>query len=840
MANNTKRNKLIHILNVTLLILFSFQNVILAKDEVPLPIPIKIKPSKKTTSPDISVDPEIVLQNQKTVNSAEPVTILDSFIDEAKKQTDQLYTILSGLSAMINDNQVQGIRDKKEVLNNIKAMNYLLQNIQREKFVNSDGSTVYFLLKLNDAFITHLFAAVKTGFTTVKPFDPAPLVKRSFSHKVTPHDIKYLLEKNKRQLALLTKETDKAGLRWYNKAYRVFDKKIVDPFAQYNVLPRFAMTSAVLASSTYIWWRFGNKSFKKTCPTFIHDKFFGEPPKTNKLGYIENENELKLLGRIEYTLAELGHGFLPIGAGITFFAINALKREWGDDENGLKAWLKKKISIVTNKLKGGAYLKKAQKAAEIIDEVTFNDLVGLEQIKEAFQLLVNYLENPESYDRLGLTPPKGILLVGETRTGKSYSVKALFGEIKRMLKRHNRKDEFKFIELNASEINQHGIQKLLNLIKHCAPCIVFIDEIDLLDLQRKGQNQRLSELLTCMSGTLDSKDPKNQVIIIGATNMPENLDWALRQFGRFGQEHRFEYPTFADRRAFLLRKLEKLSLNPEYFNIDKLARETEGKSYEALNILINNALLKARIHGQMLTQEFIEATLDGELRHIILGETKDIPEYQNRMLASHFAGHALVLTLSNIQTKLSKVTIKQVMTDIKEELMGIHLFQGKKHHEDDKQKRFEYGNVFTHHEHDVIPNLHTYEETIALCKFHLAGIAAEKLLLGSCSYSCHKEDKNRALTLAQSIAFEGLDVTRLSKEEQKQRQAAALKILEQCEQEVTQMLQTNRDLLATIADDLYEKKTLTSESVQEIVQQRTSTNTKQPLHNTPPLIAAAA
>lgn len=756
-------------------------------------------------------------QQNKQQADTSPITLLDGIIDETKKQTNQILTLMTGLSAMINDKQIPVIK-QKDVLKTFKDMSNLIQSIQKEKFAQITLGTLHFLLKLNQNLMNHLTQTLKNNFRNMRAFDLAPLLKRGINEEsINPEDIQKLLQKNQQQLKTLMKTADNAGLRWYNLAYRKLDNYIIEPSIKYEIPKRALIAGAGLASIIYVWWRLGEESFKKACPGFIYNNAFGPHPttvRTTQGSFTTNEAELKALGKLEYNLEQLTHGFLPFGAFITAYTALSLKSEWGDKSTGFRAWFNKKISIVHNKLKGGSYLKEAQKALEQIDEVSFNDIVGLDHIKSSFKLLVSYLENPESYDRLGLTPPKGILLVGETRTGKSFSVKALFGEINKMLKTQGRKNEFKFIELNASEINQYGIQYLLNLVKKCAPCIVFIDEIDLLDLQRKGKNQMLSELLTCMSGTLDSKDPKNQVILIGATNMPENLDSALRQPGRFGQEHRFEYPSFSDRKAFITRKLEKLSLNLELFDLDTFTQDTEGKSYEALNILINNALLKARIQGSVLTQEHIEQTLDSEIRHVVPADTKVIPDHQKKLLSIHFAGHALALTLLDTHTKLSKVTIQQVMTDIKEEFMGMHLYKKK---EDEKQKRFEYGNVFTHHVTDIIGNMHTYEETLALCKFNLAGIAAEKIILGSCSYSCHKEDKTRALALAQSLAFEGLDVARMPKHIQQQRYDQALAIVDTCEKEIITLLQKNKQKLIRIAQELQDKQSLSLQDIEKFI-----------------------
>jgi len=775
--------------------------------------------------------------------TSQAVTIVDTMLDEARKQLNQTYSTLSGLSGMVSDNQMPGVRDKKEMLKNIKEMNQLIQSIMQEKFIQTDLQTVDFLLRLNHSIMQHVLIAIRKGFKTLPPYDPTKVITRTPALTPNPEKLYAQIEKSKKLVAEFTKEADHAGLRWYNHLYRGVDNWIVRPCQKYSIPQRAGIAALTAGGVMWAWWRLSaptgittkapkaandqaeaqeelpatdNKkephvqtSWELNCPGFIQD-FCGPRPKENAYGMLENHGELGYLGKLETNISSLLRGYAPIGQYMIAASITGLGLEWKDH---FSPWFAEKMKIITNRIKGGAYLKEAQKAAREVDDVSFNDLVGLDHVKREFSILVDYLQNPEPYDRLGLTPPKGILLIGDSRTGKTFSVKALWGEITRMHKQLGTKNEFSFFDLDASDIDQHGIGYLLSLIKNAAPCVVFIDEIDLLDLQRKGKNKILSEFLTYMSGTMDAKDPKNQVIIIAATNRPENLDEALRQPGRFGKELRFEFPSFGERQLYLTRKLDKLSLNIEKFNIEMLAEQTDGKSYEALNILINKAVLKARIRNQVVTQEHIEQTLDEELRHVVNIECKEIPAHERQLLATHFAGHALMLNLLDMHTKLAKVTIKQVMTDIKEVSMGMHLYSKEI---DDNQKRFEYGKVFTHHHGDSI-NINTRGEKLALIKYHLSGIIAEELICGSCGYSVHAKDMEHALGLAESLAFEGLDIKRLPSHVQQARFDEAFAIIAQCKLEVTELLTLHRDKLELIITALEEHETLTRGDIQGIM-----------------------
>lgn len=544
----------------------------------------------------------------------------------------------------------------------------------------------------------------------------------------------------------------------------------------------------------------------------LYKKVFGPLPRGKNLSE-EEYNQLALLGRLDHACFQWITGKTRVGHVVAGIVSAGFLLEF----RKLYPKLKKQFDVWKNWLKGGTYLKEAERAAERVEHVRFKDIYGQEEIKRYMQLLVDYLEDPETFDRLGLTPPKGILCIGDTRTGKTFCINALFGEINEMLKRTGQVGKFKLIKLDALSIQYEGMEKIMRNVKRNAPAIVFRDEIDLHDLQRTGENRTLSEFLTAIGDVVNSHDSKKQVIFIAATNRPETLDIALRQPGRFGKELRFEYPNYQDRVYFLTSKLKELSLTNNGLDIEKLAKFTENKSYEALNMLIKNAIIKSRLRGEIFTQQHLDEALDEDIYHIIPKYTKDVPVHELNILAAHFAGQALVLSLFDNDINLAKVTIKQVMTELKEEVMGMHLYDSK---EKKEQERFEYGKIFTHHKHDSI-NIATKEEKLQLCKMYLAGFIAEEFLLGSCGYSCHAEDnKANALGLAQSIAFEGLDISTMPKHIQVKKHDEAFAIIEQCKKDVQAQLTQHKETLNVLSQALLHNKTLDCEQVKTVIKNR--------------------
>jgi ATP-dependent Zn protease len=660
-------------------------------------------------------------------------------------------------------------------------------------------------------------------------FNPM-VVMQNFQATVTENDFDPATIN--KELALLTsmvgkleRESENVGLLWYNKAYRAVDSTVIAPCAKYNL--HIALPVAY-ASAVCLYWMFTGEKAASTSedgkiiyksefdkarwiPGIVKN-FLGILPRS-VLGQPQEFNELGLGGKIETnkTLANSGH--FTFGAALLAFSWAKISSTWTQT---ISPWISKKLSYTHNFLKGGAYLKQAARLIDSTEEVYFSDIVGLDHVKETFSKIVHYLENPEYYARRGLVPPKGILLVGGTRTGKSHSVKALFNEIKTMYERKGTNDPFRYISINASVINMAGgFEQLMSYVRHEAPCVIFIDEIDLLDLQRRGRNQMLSEFLTSLSGALSNDDPKKQVIVIAATNNPENLDHALRAAGRLGHELRYELPSSSDRAAFITTQLEKLSLDPASFNVARFAHETEGKSYEALKSVLNSAILNACIQSRVVDQQDIVDALDKELRNIVTIDNRVIPSEELLIVGSHFAGPALFLHLQNSETKLSKVTTHQVMSQIEEKFIGAHLWNDgpKKLHE---EKRFEYGGFFTYNAHDTA-HLLSYEQRLAQCSLYLSGFIAEETLLGASGYSCHKEYMDYALAIARSLAFEGMDADKLPDDIRTEYHRKALRIVEDCKEKLRILFKEHRVQLELIRTQLLNKQSLTGEEITQLL-----------------------
>jgi len=324
----------------------------------------------------------------------------------------------------------------------------------------------------------------------------------------------------------------------------------------------------------------------------------------------------------------------------------------------------------------------------------------------------------------------------------------------------------------------------------------------------------LGQFLTTLSGFMDS-DPKKQVIILAATNKAENLDFALRQHGRFGKSIFFDLPTLEDRTEYINKRLTDLSVDVEKFDTKKFALETQGCTFEDINAVIKAAFQKSKILGVTLSQQLLEESLDEEVRNIISADEKQLTEKEVNVIATHQAATALTHTLLNTDEKVAKVTIQPVVSKLKEESIWMQYHSGSK---DQKQSPIVYGKVFTYRENDTA-NIISATEKMIQCKLLLAGSIAEKMLLGSTNGSYNGTNRQHALTIMQSIAFDGIDPKELPKKHVEELRNKALVMLEECEKEVTTLLEANKESLTRLIEALKTKKTLAGSEVQELIKQ---------------------
>lgn len=288
--------------------------------------------------------------------------------------------------------------------------------------------------------------------------------------------------------------------------------------------------------------------------------------------------------------------------------------------------------------------------------VTFADVAGEEEAKDALKEIVDFLHNPQKYAEIGANLPKGALLAGPPGTGKTLLAKAVAGEA-----------HVPFFSISGSEFVEMfvgmGAAKVRDLFKQAnekAPCIVFIDEIDTIGKKRDGgglsgndeREQTLNQLLTEMDGF----DGKKGVVILAATNRPESLDPALLRPGRFDRRVPVELPDLAGREA-ILRVHGKNVKMAEDVDYQAVARATAGASGAELANIINEAALRAVRMGRAFVNQ---SDLEESVETVIAGYQKKnavISPEERRIVAYHEVGHALVAACQTHSAPVQKITI---------------------------------------------------------------------------------------------------------------------------------------------------------------------------------------
>jgi len=288
-------------------------------------------------------------------------------------------------------------------------------------------------------------------------------------------------------------------------------------------------------------------------------------------------------------------------------------------------------------------------------EVTFDDVAGADEAKAELQEVVDFLREPQKYHDIGARIPRGVLLVGPPGTGKTLMARAVAGEA-----------SVPFFNISASEfvemfvgVGASRVRDLFERAKLAAPAIVFIDEMDAVGRRRGAglgtvndeREQTLNQLLVEMDGF----DERYEVIVLAATNRPDVLDPALLRPGRFDREVTINLPDRQGREGILRIHTQGLRLAGDV-DLPLLARTTTGLSGADLANLCNEAaLIAARYDRHQINMADFEEALD----KVLLGGVRTLllDDREQRVVAYHEAGHALVAWLTPAADPVHKVTI---------------------------------------------------------------------------------------------------------------------------------------------------------------------------------------
>jgi cell division protease FtsH len=425
--------------------------------------------------------------------------------------------------------------------------------------------------------------------------------------------------------------------------------------------------------------------------------------------------------------------------------------------------------------------------------VTWADVAGLDEAQEELQEIVEFLRDPAKFESLGARVPKGILFHGPPGTGKTLAAKAVANESGA---RFYAQSASAFVEMFAG-LGAARIRKLFEEARKNAPSIVFIDELDAVGQARSGlgfnreQDQTLNQLLV----ELDGFGPRDQVVIMGASNRLQDLDPALLRPGRFDRQVYIQPPDLKGRRAILGVHTRSKPLGGDV-DLDGVARQTAGLTGADLANICNEAAIAA---GRNNRETIAMADFDYSLERVVAGlqQRRVVTDKEKRILAYHEGGHALVSHLvGNAPQKATIIARGTALGYV------LHL---------PEEERY----------------LETKDELLDWMVMALAGRAAEEVVFGRVTNGA-ANDLEKVTQIARSMVFDwgmGDSVTSrtmradnyaLSEEAKRLRDTEQGRLTDNAYEEAKRLLSKYRAALDRVASALLEKETLSREELVEV------------------------
>jgi cell division protease FtsH len=286
--------------------------------------------------------------------------------------------------------------------------------------------------------------------------------------------------------------------------------------------------------------------------------------------------------------------------------------------------------------------------------IRFKDVAGIEEAKSEVQEVIDFLRDPQKYTRLGGTLPKGILLIGPPGTGKTMLAKAIAGEANANFFSASGSD---FTEIYVG-VGARRIRELFRRARKHKPAIIFIDEIDCLGKHRKlDQNGEMQQTNNALLTAMDGFDTAEGVIVVAATNRPEDLDEALLRPGRFDRKVYVPLPDAKGRRAILESHGRKTPMMAHDAALDVIAQTTPGMSGADLANLINEAAILTALRNRAAISLIELEEARDKVRFGKERKSMVLQEDERRVVAYHEAGHAIIYLQKTLLPPLHKVSI---------------------------------------------------------------------------------------------------------------------------------------------------------------------------------------
>ena len=470
------------------------------------------------------------------------------------------------------------------------------------------------------------------------------------------------------------------------------------------------------------------------------------------------------------------------------------------------------MSFLMKRMGGGAMGVGKSNAKVYVEKstgVTFKDVAGQDEAKESLQEVVDFLHNPQKYTSIGAKLPKGALLVGPPGTGKTLLAKAVAGEA-----------GVPFFSLAGSDFVEMfvgvGASRVRDLFKEAqkaAPCIIFIDEIDAIGKSRDsrygGGNDEREQTLNQLLAEMDGFDTSKGLLILAATNRPEVLDKALLRPGRFDRRIIVDRPDQKGRLETLKVHAKDVAMD-ETVDLDALALASAGLVGSDLANIINEAAIIAVKHDRKFVNQ---SDLFEAFELVAVGgkEKKDrvMSDKERKIVSYHEVGHALVSALQKNTEPVQKITIVPRTMGA----LGYTL-------QTPEEEKF----------------LETKDELLAKITNFMGGRAAEQLVFESPTSGASNDIEN-ATSIARNMVtrfgmsdkfgmmglatvenqyLEGRASMTCGERTAAEVDQEVLRIVTECYDKATDLLEENREILDKISDYLYEHETITGKEFMKI------------------------
>jgi cell division protease FtsH len=457
---------------------------------------------------------------------------------------------------------------------------------------------------------------------------------------------------------------------------------------------------------------------------------------------------------------------------------------------------------------------KAKLLTEAHGRVTFDDVAGVDEAKEDLQEIVEFLRDPQKFQRLGGRIPRGVLLVGPPGTGKTLTARAVAGEANVPFFTISGSD---FVEMFVG-VGASRVRDMFEQAKKNSPCIIFIDEIDAVGRHRGaglgGGNDEREQTLNQLLVEMDGFEQNEGVIIIAATNRPDVLDPALLRPGRFDRQVVIPNPDVIGREKILKVHARKVPMAPDV-DLKTLARGTPGFSgADLMNLVNEGALLAARRNKRIVTMAEFEDAKD----KVMMGaERKSLAMTadEKRNTAYHEAGHAIIaMLLSSTIDPIHKATIIPRGRSLG---MVMTLPESDRYNWTYEKAKSRLIMLFGGREAEILTFGPEKVTTGASGDIQMATSLARSMVmewgmserLGRVRYRSNEQEVFLGHSVAQS--------TNISDETAKIIDEEVRKLIEEGESEARRLITENRDKFVAIAEALLEYETLSGEEIKNLL-----------------------